>query len=66
MAYLIHVANVLILGSFLVRDILWLRALSVLGGICFMLYFLFGSPTVLWAPVGWISEVNPPAGPCKL
>ena len=33
MDYLIHVANLLILGSFLVRDILWLRLLSIGGGL---------------------------------
>ena len=35
---LINAANLLILASFLVRDILWLRMLSILAGFCFMGY----------------------------
>ena len=53
MDYLIHVANLLILGSFLVRDILWLRLLSIGGGLAFMGYFAFALPDPLWAPVVW-------------
>lgn len=49
---LVHCANLLILGSFLVRDILWLRALSVLAGLCFIGYFSFG-PAPSIEPVLW-------------
>jgi CRP-like cAMP-binding protein len=49
---LIHLANVLLLLSFLVRDILWLRLLNVLAGLAFIAYFAFSSPFA-WAPVAW-------------
>jgi hypothetical protein len=49
---LIHVANVLLLCSYAVRDILWLRVLSVIASGCFMAYFGFG-PQVVPAVVGW-------------
>ncbi|HZS40286.1 MAG TPA: cyclic nucleotide-binding domain-containing protein [Polyangia bacterium] len=52
MAYLIHVANVLFLCSYLVRDILWLRLLSVIAGFCLIPYFYFQSPP-LWQPILW-------------
>jgi len=53
MGYLIHVANVCILASFLVRDILWLRLLSVLGGVAFMAYFGWALDEPLWPPILW-------------
>src|SRR5262245_59612699 len=52
MSNLIHLANVLLLLSFLVRDILWLRLLNVLAGVAFIVYFATGTPPA-WAPVGW-------------
>lgn len=52
MAYFIHVANVLYLFSYLVRDILWLRLLTVIAGLTLMPYFLLQSPPLL-APVAW-------------
>jgi len=52
-AYLIHAANLLILSSFLVRDILWLRVLSIGAGLCFLPYFYFAQAAPLWAPIGW-------------
>lgn len=52
MGNLIHVANVLLLLSFLVRDILWLRLLNVAAGIAFIAYLSSGTPFV-WAPVAW-------------
>ena len=53
MAYLIHLANVLVLMSFLVRDILWLRLLSIFGGLAFVGYFGFALKEPLYAPVVW-------------
>jgi hypothetical protein len=50
MESLVHVANVLLLASFLVRDILWLRLLNVLAGVAFIVYF---AAQPVWAPVGW-------------
>ncbi len=55
MENLIHLANLLILGSFLVRDILWLRVLSILGGLAFIGYFGFAIEQPLMAPVYWNS-----------
>jgi hypothetical protein len=52
MAYFIHVANVLYLFSYLVRDILWLRVLTVVAGLVLMPYFLLQQPPLL-APVAW-------------
>ncbi len=52
MAYLIHLANVLFLFSYLVRDILWLRALSVIAGCCLIPYFYF-QPRADWAAIAW-------------
>jgi hypothetical protein len=52
MAYFIHIANVLYLFSYLVRDILWLRLLTVVAGLALMPYFLLQSPPLL-APVAW-------------
>ena len=38
---LIHAANVLYLFAFLVRDILWLRILTVVAALCLVPYFYF-------------------------
>src|SRR6476646_3146942 len=48
----IHLANVLLLLSFLVSDILWLRLLNVAAGVAFIFFFATASPPIL-APVGW-------------
>lgn len=50
MENLVHIANVLLLASFLVRDILWLRLLNVLAGIAFIVFF---ATQPGWASVGW-------------
>jgi len=54
MAYLIHLANVLYLFSYLVKDILWLRLLTVIGGLTLLAYFAV-QPTPLWSAVAWNS-----------
>jgi len=54
---LIHMANVLYLFAFLVRDILWLRILSVIAGSCLILYFYF-RPEPLMAPIYWNLAFN--------
>ena len=41
---LLNIANVCVLASFSVRDILKLRALSILGGLFFIAYFLTSAP----------------------
>lgn len=49
---IIHVANLLYLASYLVRDILWLRILTIIAGSSLVVYFYF-QPNTLWAPVLW-------------
>jgi hypothetical protein len=50
--YFIHAANILLLGAYSVRDILWLRVLAVASSVAAMPYFLL-QPTPLWAAFGW-------------
>ena len=50
---LIHVANVLYLLSYLVRDILWLRILTVVAICCLMPYYFTCGDEPLWAAIGW-------------
>ena len=38
---LIHAANVLYIFAFMVRDILWLRILTVVAAACLIPYFYF-------------------------
>jgi CRP-like cAMP-binding protein len=52
MAYLIHAANVLYLLSYLVKDILWLRLLSILGGMLLMITYVSAVPP-LFTPLAW-------------
>jgi CRP-like cAMP-binding protein len=49
---LIHVANVLYLLAFMVRDILWLRILAVVATACLVPYFYF-RPEPLMTPIYW-------------
>ncbi len=49
---LIHVANVLYLFAFMVRDILWLRILTVIAASCLIPYFYF-QPVPLMTPIYW-------------
>ena len=49
---LIHVANVLYLLSYLVRDILWLRVLTVVAASCLIPFFYF-RPEPLLIPIYW-------------
>lgn len=46
---MIHVANVLYLLSSMVRDILGLRVLSVMAGLCLMPYYCHCGDHPLWA-----------------
>jgi hypothetical protein len=52
MQALIHLANLILLGSFLVRDILWLRVLTLVAGVMFIGYAGFSSPPLV-ASVAW-------------
>lgn len=49
---LVNAANIFYLISYSVRDIFWLRVLSVIGALILLpYYYLQSSP--LWAPIGW-------------
>jgi hypothetical protein len=52
MVVLIHVANVLYVISYLVKDILWLRLLTVVAGSVLLAYYVL-LPVPLWAAIGW-------------
>jgi hypothetical protein len=49
---LIHVANALYLFAFLVRDILWLRILTIAASV-FLLPYFYLQPTPLMTPIYW-------------
>lgn len=51
-AVLVNAANLLVLCSFLARDILWLRTLSILAGFCFIGFYLALDP-VVWEGIAW-------------
>ena len=52
MEYLIHIANVLYLFSYSMRDILWLRILTVAAA-CFLLPYFYYRPDPLYPPIFW-------------
>jgi len=49
---LVSVANVVYLASYSVRDILWLRVLTVIGALLLLPYYYL-QPAPLWAPIAW-------------
>ncbi|WP_420332074.1 cyclic nucleotide-binding domain-containing protein [Roseibium sp.] len=49
---LVNVANVIYLFSYSVRDIFWLRILTVLG-ISFLMPYYYFQVAPLWTPIGW-------------
>jgi hypothetical protein len=52
MEYLINIANTLYLFSYFVRDVLWLRVLTVIAATCLTVYFYF-RPDPLMTVVYW-------------
>jgi hypothetical protein len=52
MNYWIHVANLLYLASYVVKDILWLRLLTVVAGILLLPYYIM-QPVPLWPAIAW-------------
>jgi hypothetical protein len=52
MELFVHAANATFLVSFLVRDILKLRLLSVIGGGFLLAFFCLSTP-VMWSSIGW-------------
>lgn len=52
MEYLVHVANLVYLVSYFVRDVLRLRIYTVVGALCLTAYLMLGTAP-LWAAAGW-------------
>jgi hypothetical protein len=52
MVVYIHVANAIYLCSYLVKDILWLRVLTIVAGFVLLGYYVF-MPAPVWAAVAW-------------
>jgi CRP-like cAMP-binding protein len=50
--YLVHFSNLLLLVSYSVRNILWLRWFAVAAALTNMPYFLY-QPSILWPPILW-------------
>jgi hypothetical protein len=50
--YFIHIANILLLAAYSVRDILWLRLLAVASSLIAIPYLIL-QPAPLWAAFGW-------------
>ncbi|MGI8917766.1 MAG: cyclic nucleotide-binding domain-containing protein [Pyrinomonadaceae bacterium] len=48
-----HLASVLTLLAYLVKDILWLRALTILACIAGIIFNYFVASTPLWAVINW-------------
>ena len=51
--YYIHLANLLYLGSFLLRDMLWLRILTCCGLMFGIGFFTTCQPTPMYGPTFW-------------
>ena len=52
MTLLVHLANLLYLLAYLVKDILWLRVVTCLGGLTLLASF-FALPQRPWVAIGW-------------
>ncbi|MFQ5974472.1 MAG: hypothetical protein ACE5Q3_19285, partial [Alphaproteobacteria bacterium] len=52
MDILLHMANVLYLISFLLRDILWLRVLTVIASVL-LIFFFWACPYPLLEAIAW-------------
>jgi hypothetical protein len=52
MVVFIHIANAIYLCSYLVKDILWLRVLTVVAGLVLLGYYLW-MPAPVWAAMAW-------------
>ena len=50
--YLVHFSNILLLVSYSVRNILWLRWFAVAAALTNMPYFLY-QQSILWPPILW-------------
>ena len=52
MVVFIHLANAIYLCSYLVKDILWLRVLTVVAGLTLLGYYAW-MPRPIWAAIAW-------------
>ncbi|HMP08038.1 MAG TPA: hypothetical protein PJ982_16945, partial [Lacipirellulaceae bacterium] len=52
MTNLLHLGNVLYLVAYSVRDMLWLRIITVIATLCLMPYYYFRDEP-LYAPIAW-------------
>lgn len=52
MSWLVHLANVFYLAAYLVKDILWLRVVTCLAGVC-LLGTLAVQPVLPWVAIAW-------------
>jgi CRP-like cAMP-binding protein len=52
MVIFIHISNAIYLCAYLVKDILWLRILTVLAGLVLLTYYAW-MPMPIWAAVVW-------------
>lgn len=52
MVVFIHIANAILLCSYLVKDILWLRVFTVLAGLVVLGYYAW-MPMPLWPAIAW-------------
>ena len=50
--FLVHASNILLLLSYSVREMLWLRWFAVAAAVIVIPYYLL-QPTVLWPPIAW-------------
>jgi len=50
--HFLHLANMLLLVAYSVRDILWRRLFAVTSSLIAIPYFIL-QPTPLWVPIGW-------------
>jgi Popeye protein conserved region len=50
--FLDHLANLIFIGAYWVRDILWLRLLSIIGSLVVIQYYLWQKEP-LWVPMMW-------------
>jgi hypothetical protein len=54
LSFFLNASNVVYLVSYVVKDVLWLRVLTILGGALAGAYFAL-SPDPCWNAVGWIA-----------
>jgi CRP-like cAMP-binding protein len=51
--FFLNLGNVLYIVAYSVRDMLWLRIITVVATLCLMPYYFYVNETPLYAPIGW-------------